>query len=182
LSQGQGESLSRRAAHKIAGGFIAFVLLALLTAQILISIYMLLRLFPLAIDVQNNVKHPLEAQFFFDKRTFTPDQVYLWNVAAAGALGAAISSALVIDKYVKRLHADALAHFFTRLLVGISLPVISYAAVRGGLMNIDAASSSDLNPYTIVASAGIVGMFTERAVKQLKTAAFKPQSGRVSHR
>jgi len=164
------EPALQRAAHRFFPlGFLTPLLLALLTAQVVLSIYMLLRLFPLAIDVKNGVTGPYRAQFFWDLRAFTPDQIYVWNVAAAGALGAAVSSALTIDKQVKRLHADALAHFMTRLLVGIALPVIFYAAVRGGLLNIGTTTGTDLNPYTIVAGAGIVGMFTERAVRQLKS-------------
>jgi hypothetical protein len=149
-------------------GVVNPLLIVLLAAQVVISIYMLLRLFPLAIDVKNGHTSSLTAQFFFRRRLFSADQVYLWSVVGAGALGGAVTETLAIDKNMKRLSASDLGHFFTRLLVAVSLPLIFYAAVRGGLLNIGTTGGRDLNPYTVIASAGIVGMFTERAVQMLK--------------
>ena len=91
-------------------------------------------------------------------------------VMAMGALGGLIHTANSFTTYVgegKFVKSWTLWYFF-RPIIGALLSVIFYVVFRGGLMTTAAATSASMNVYGILALAGLVGMFSDKATAKLK--------------
>jgi hypothetical protein len=96
------------------------------------------------------------------------EEVFLALVISAGALGSALAATTSFGDYVgnRRLRTSWIAWYILRFPIGIGLPLVGYFAVRGGLLNVN-ANGSDLNPYAIVALAGLAGMFSKQLMDKL---------------
>jgi hypothetical protein len=103
------------------------------------------------------------------KLRLTTDTALLVLVIAAGALGACIHVATSFATFVgnSRLRTSWMWWYLLRPLIGASLALLFYYAVRGGVMS-SQAQSGDVNPYGVAALAALVGLFSKQAADKLR--------------
>jgi len=90
-------------------------------------------------------------------------------VIVTGALGSYVHSAVSFADYVgnRRLASSWTWWYVLRTFIGVSLAVIFYFVVRGGLLS-GGAPASDINPFGVAAVSGLVGMFSKQATDKLR--------------
>ena len=95
-------------------------------------------------------------------------------VAVAGALGSYIHTATSYADYRgnQRFGASWLVWYLLRPFIGVSLALVVYFAVRGGLLSIvlsgnEANDATKINPFGIGAIACLTGMFSKQAADKL---------------
>jgi hypothetical protein len=105
---------------------------------------------------------------------------YVILVASGGALGAAVhASSSLADKIGNRTFVKGwLLWYVLRVLIGIPMGMVFYLLIRGLLL----APQADvqLNPYGILATSVLVGMFSTQALDKLNTvfsALLRPTTG-----
>lgn len=88
--------------------------------------------------------------------------------AIMGALGATVFICISFSDYVgnHRFAKSWVWFYLVRLLVGPSLALIFYFALRGGFLA-TSSQSTDINPYGVAALAGLVGLFSKQAGDKL---------------
>ena len=96
-----------------------------------------------------------------------PETRYLLIVAVTGALGSYIHLATSFADYMgnRRMVWSWSWWYILRPFIGMTLAVILYFVVRGGLVTGD---SGAVNPYGIAAIAGMAGMFSKQATDKLR--------------
>lgn len=99
----------------------------------------------------------------------TPDAALILLVVLVSALGSFVHAATSFADYVgnRQLKISWVWWYLLRVLVGSSLALIFYFAVRGGFFAND-ASSGAVNPYGIAAVSGLVGLFSKQATDKLR--------------
>lgn len=99
----------------------------------------------------------------------TPDAALILLVVLVSALGSFVHAATSFADYVgnRQLKISWVWWYLLRVLVGSSLALIFYFAVRGGFFAND-ASSGAINPYGIAAVSGLVGLFSKQATDKLR--------------
>jgi hypothetical protein len=99
----------------------------------------------------------------------TPDAALILLVVLVSALGSFVHAATSFADYVgnRQLRISWVWWYLLRVLVGSSLALIFYFAVRGGFFAND-ASSGAINPYGIAAVSGLVGLFSKQATDKLR--------------
>jgi hypothetical protein len=99
------------------------------------------------------------------------ERATLLLVFFAGVLGALIHALRSFYWYIghRKLVVSWVAMYFLLPLIGGILGVLVYLAFRGGLLQGNAAGS--LNPISFAAVSGLVGMFSEQAIRKLKDVA-----------
>jgi hypothetical protein len=99
------------------------------------------------------------------------EQATLLFVFFAGVLGALVHALRSLYWYVghRKLVVSWVTMYFLLPLIGGILGVLVYLVFRGGLLQSDAASA--LNPIGFAAVSGLVGMFSEQAIRKLKDVA-----------
>jgi hypothetical protein len=99
----------------------------------------------------------------------TPDAALILLVVLVSALGSFVHAATSFADYVgnRQLRISWVWWYLLRVLVGSSLALIFYFAVRGGFFAND-ASSGAVNPYGIAAVSGLVGLFSKQATDKLR--------------
>lgn len=97
----------------------------------------------------------------------TSDAALLLVVVLVSALGSFVHAATSFVDYVgnRQLRASWVWWYLLRVLVGSSLALLFYFAIRGGLF---AADTEKINPYGIAAVAGLVGLFSKQATDKLR--------------
>jgi hypothetical protein len=97
------------------------------------------------------------------------DSALLALVVLASALGGFVHSATSFATYVgnEALNRSWLWWYVLRTLIGVSLAILFYFAVRGGLLSAQAPSST-VNPYGVGALAAMVGLFSKQATDKLR--------------
>ena len=109
--------------------------------------------------------------------TWIPDKQMLFTVMVAGALGSLIHTMTSFGDYVgnREISTNWLWFFALRIPIGITLAVLFYCIVRGGLLlptlqGTQAQQQLDtlhLNPYGIAAFGALAGMFSKQATDKL---------------
>jgi hypothetical protein len=99
----------------------------------------------------------------------TPGTALLVLVMIVGALGSLIHVATSFADFLgnRRFYLSWSAWYLLRPVVGASLALLLYFAVRGGFLSASAQSSS-INPYGIAALAGLAGLFSKQATDKLR--------------
>ncbi len=99
----------------------------------------------------------------------TPSMALLLLVVLTGMLGSLVHAATSFTDFVgnRRFYVSWTAWYLLRPVVGASLAVLLYFAVRGGFLS-DGAQSSSINPYGIAAIAGLAGLFSKQATDKLR--------------
>ena len=118
--------------------------------------------FSTAVVLYNFRGYKLEFSLHLDKRL-------LLLVMIAGATGSFIHIATSFSDYVgnERLSRSWLWWYALRPLIGMTLAVVFYVVVRGGLITAGTQSTADINPFGVTALAGLVGMFSKQATDKL---------------
>lgn len=90
-------------------------------------------------------------------------------VLCAGALGSHVHAATSFASYVgnRSLKMSWAWWYVLRPFIGMSLALIFYFVVRGGLLA-TSAQSSELSAFGVAAVAGLVGMFSKQATDKLR--------------
>jgi hypothetical protein len=90
-------------------------------------------------------------------------------VIIAGALGSYIHSATSFADFAgnRRLGRSWVWWYVLRSFIGLSLAMVFYFVVRGGLLS-GAASATDINPFGVAAVSALVGMFSKQATDKLR--------------
>jgi hypothetical protein len=90
-------------------------------------------------------------------------------VLFAGALGSYIHAIKSLVDYIGNQTAKESWFWFyaTRPFVGMALALIFYAVIRGGFLAGTPADAKSVNPFGVVALAGLVGMFADKASQKL---------------
>jgi hypothetical protein len=116
--------------------------------------------------------------FNFDQKNIERELRYIGLVAGAGALGGFVHAATSFTTYAgdRSLGRSWTWWYILRPFIGAALALVMYFVLRGGLM-VPAANITDtLNPFTLVAVAGLIGMFSKQATDKLNeiaTVAFR---------
>ena len=90
-------------------------------------------------------------------------------VLFAGALGSYIHAIKSLVDYIGNQTAKESWFWFymTRPFVGMALALIFYSVIRGGFLAGTPADAKSVNPFGVVALAGLVGMFADKASQKL---------------
>ena len=111
---------------------------------------------------------------------WAPDLRMLLTVVVAGSIGSLIHTLTSFGDYVgnKRLGTSWMWWFVLRTPIGISIALVSYLILRGGLIAPTLHAPRDaedlqgattlLNPYGIAAFAALAGMFSKQATDKLR--------------
>jgi hypothetical protein len=107
---------------------------------------------------------------FFQQFTMSGDVTVLWIVIMMGALGALVytTTALVTRVANKKFDSSWTLWYLVHPLLGSSLAVIFYFALRGGLLNLSSSTTVALNVYGVAAISGLVGLCSKEATYKLK--------------
>jgi len=90
----------------------------------------------------------------------------------AGCLGTFLHTSQSFSDYVgnRTIKSNWAWWYYLRPFIGAGLAVVFYTALRGGVIAIATgtnAKTSDLNPFGVVATAALVGMFSKSATMKL---------------
>ena len=101
--------------------------------------------------------------------TPNPDAAQLILVILVSAIGSYVHAAVSFTDFVgnRRLARSWVWWYLLRVLVGTSLAVLFYFAIRGGFFA-GTTNSTDINPYGIAALSGLVGLFSKQATDKLR--------------
>lgn len=96
----------------------------------------------------------------------------LWLVMLAGCLGTFLHTSQSFTDYVgnRTIKNNWAWWYYLRPFIGAGLAVVFYTALRGGVIAIatgNNAKTTDLNPFGVVATAALVGMFSKSATMKL---------------
>jgi hypothetical protein len=88
----------------------------------------------------------------------------------AGALGSYIHALRSFAAFTgnRQLVGSWFLFYVTKPVVGASLAVLFYAAIRGGFVAGSPADAKSVNPFGVFAVAGMVGMFADKAGDKLR--------------
>jgi hypothetical protein len=111
--------------------------------------------------------------------TWSPDRQLMFIVIMAGALGSLIHTMTSFGDYVgnRRLSSNWLWFLFLRIPIGITIALLFYFVVRGGILiptvqvqpnaPDSALATASINPYAIAGFAALAGMFSKQATDKL---------------
>lgn len=106
------------------------------------------------------------------KFVFSPsdEQRLLILVVTAAALGSFVHVAISYATYVgnRRYKEEWTLWYAVRPPVGVSLAIVVFLLIRGGLFTPTAAAEEAINPFGLVAIGGLIGMFAIEAADKLK--------------
>jgi hypothetical protein len=97
------------------------------------------------------------------------EALYLLTVIVLGAVGSSIHALTSLATYLgnRQLRYSWTMWYLVRLPVGVSLALIFYFLLRGGLFSVG-AEAADVNPFGIGAIAALAGMFSKQATDKLQ--------------
>ena len=99
----------------------------------------------------------------------TLDLLLMIIVLTSGALGSYIHSATSFADYVgnRKIAVSWVWWYILRTFIGLTLAMIFYFVLRGGLLTASPAPES-INPFGIAAVSGMAGMFSKQAADKLR--------------
>jgi hypothetical protein len=97
------------------------------------------------------------------------ESLYLLTVIVLGAVGSSIHALTSLATYLgnRQLRYSWTMWYLVRLPIGVSLALIFYFLLRGGLFSVG-AEAADVNPFGIGAIAALAGMFSKQATDKLQ--------------
>jgi hypothetical protein len=141
----------------------------------LILIYLLFKIFPPNPWFPTDWRQ-VQMVFLFDRLNIwtTLEERLILLVVVAGALGSYIHSATSYADFRgnRKFEPSWLMWYVLRPFIGVSLALVVYFAIRGGLLSVvlsgdSANDASKINPFGIAAIAGLTGMFSKQAADKL---------------
>lgn len=99
----------------------------------------------------------------------TDERRLLLLVIITAALGSYIHAATSFTSFVgnETLKTSWILWYVLRAPIGVSLAIIFYCVVRGGLLS-SGAVGTDMSPFGVAALSGLVGMFSKQASDKLR--------------
>lgn len=106
---------------------------------------------------------------FFRSFSLSGDATVLLIVIMMGALGGLVYTATALVTWVakKKFDNSWALWYIVHPLLGSSLAVVFYFALRGGILNLS-TTTTDLNVYGVAAVSGMVGLSSKEATNKLK--------------
>jgi len=172
----------------LVGTWGIILLTVYLVAFSILLLYSLMQFWPPRCETPAPTQSGLSAQCVspatFGRWTFLiSDEVrLLLLVAMAGALGSLVHALRSVYWYVgnRELVRSWLVKYILLPFVGATIALIFYFVIRGGFFS-PQATVQQTSPYSFVALASLVGLFSEQAVLKLKdvfeTLFTKPKAG-----
>jgi len=135
----------------------------------LVLLYFMIALWPAVQSAATNAHKEKAITWFGWSYSPTPDAALLILVILVSALGSYVHATVSFTDYVgnRQLARSWIWWYLLRLLVGTSLAVLFYFAIRGGFFG-GSTDSTDINPYGVAALAGLVGLFSKQATDKLR--------------
>jgi hypothetical protein len=101
--------------------------------------------------------------------TIPPAVALLLLVIVASSLGGFVHAATSFADYVgnRRLAVSWVWWYVLRSVIGMSLALVVYFAVRGGLFS-GSAGDQQVNPFGLAGISGVVGLFSKQATDKLR--------------
>jgi hypothetical protein len=125
-----------------------------------------------------------DVTFFGKGCTIDPEVRLILLVILVGALGSCVHAATSFSTFVgnRSLGGSWMWWYLLRPLIGMTLALIFYFAIRGGLLLLSSATNSeDISPFGIAAISGLTGMFSKQAADKLRDlfdSLFKTEKGK----
>ena len=114
---------------------------------------------------------PSTVRLFFGLLTVTlsASTALLMLVVIVGALGSLIHAATSFAEYAgtRRFYSSWIVWYLVRPVVGASLALLLYFAIRGGFFS-GSSQTSSVDPYGMAALAGLAGLFSKQATDKLR--------------
>ncbi len=112
---------------------------------------------------------PTEISYLGLSYTASPGTALILLVVVASAVGSYVHVGTSFGDYVgnRRLAVSWTWWYLLRVPIGVTLALLFYFAIRGGLFGADTPDSV-INPYGIAALAGLVGLFSKQATDKLR--------------
>jgi hypothetical protein len=128
--------------------------------------YLLIKLWPCTLPVADRSEIQFVGTVRLDVYVETR---YLAIAMLAGALGSYIHLATSFADFVgnRQLVSSWQWWYLLRPFIGMTLALIMYFVVRGGLIG-GSASAQNLSPYGVAAVAGLTGLFSKQATDKLR--------------
>jgi hypothetical protein len=111
-----------------------------------------------------------QVTWFWYSHEYCPDELrLLLIVIITAALGSYIHAVTSFTSYAgnRRLQISWVWWYILRGPIGVSLAIIFYCVVRGGLFS-SGAVGTDMSPFGVAALSGLVGMFSKQASDKLR--------------
>jgi len=141
---------------------LCFVALAILLS------YMLYAVWPTAkADAEGNIPNSIINLFSYHFSVSAEINLILL-VMVASAIGSYVHAAQSFADFVgnRRIYRSWMWWYILRVFTGVSLALIFYFVVRGGLFS-TGSNTKDLNTFGIAAISGLVGLFSKQAQDKL---------------
>jgi hypothetical protein len=135
---------------------------------IVVCIVMVL-IWPYVIVPPDGKVHSVAGDMLFDMQPVSSEVTFIVLVIVSGALGSYVHSATSFADYVgnRRLAASWIWWYLLRSFIGLSLAMLFYFVVRGGLLSAG-ASAGTLSPFGIAAVSGLTGLFSKQATDKMR--------------
>lgn len=145
-------------------------------------LYCLVKFWPPTAPADAEAPVSSSVNLFFWTFSISNEISLLLIVAFAGALGGLVHTLRSLYWYVgnRELVLSWLMMYIMRPFIGATLGIVFYFVIRGGFFSPE-ATVQQTSPFSFVALASLVGMFSEQAVLKLKdlaeTLLTKPEPG-----
>lgn len=167
----KGTAMVREQDTDASAGIPAIWRLRLIGAYIIVLnlaiIYVLVRVWPER-DAEAAIQAKTVALFGLSL-SVSPETSFMLIALLAGALGSYIHLATSFADYVgnRQFRHSWTWWYVLRPFIGMSLGVLVYFALRGGLL-VASAGPENLSPYGVGAISGLAGMFSKQATDKLR--------------
>jgi len=133
----------------------------------ILLLYLLFRIWPE--QAGTNAAWDTTVYAFGGQFELTDDRRLILIVLCAGALGSYVHAATSFSSYVgnRRLVLSWAWWYALRPFIGMTLALIFYFVVRGGLLS-TGAEAGNMSVFGVAAVAGLVGMFSKQATDKLR--------------
>jgi len=143
-----------------------------LLVMAIVLTFLIFKLWP-TVALDDNGKQVWERHVTFLETKFSigNEARLILLVMLAGALGSYVHAATSFVDYTgnRSFVLSWTWWYILRLFIGMSLALIFYCAIRGGLLLVSSGGSVDeISPFGMVAVAGLVGLFSKQATDKLR--------------
>ena len=134
----------------------------------LVLIYLLFGLWPT--EIKNSGSWEMKSHLFFWKDIYLSQELrLLFLVMISGAIGSYIHTVTSFATYLgnRKMCKSWFWWYILRTPIGISIAIIIYFVIRGGILSAN-ASPSTFSPFGIIAVCGLGGMFSKNAIDKMR--------------
>jgi hypothetical protein len=135
-----------------------------------VLIYLLVAAWPAVIAATGSSKPTVKSIHWFGwSYEPTTDSALLILVVLVSALGSYVHAATSFADFVgnRKLSTSWTWWYLLRVFIGVSLAILFYFALRGGIITASSDSNA-ISPYGVAALSGLVGLFSKQATDKLR--------------